>query len=152
MTESNTGTKIRPAGPSDREAVFELAARFATSFVVDQQAFAVAFDALLEQESAYLLVAEKEGSVIAYCLAFDHLTLFANGRVTWVEEVMVRADRRRSGIGARLMQAVEDWARLRRSRLVGLATRRAAPFYRALGYEESATYFRKLLQAHPEHA
>jgi len=36
----------------------------------------------------------------------------------------------------------------RRSRtcvLVALATRRAAPFYRALGYEESAVYFRKVL-------
>jgi len=29
--------------------------------------------------------------------------------------------------------------------LVALATRRAAPFYQALGYEESATYLRKLL-------
>ena len=28
---------------------------------------------------------------------------------------------------------------------LALATRRAAPFYRALGYQESATYFRKLL-------
>jgi hypothetical protein len=26
-----------------------------------------------------------------------------------------------------------------------LATRRAAPFYRALGYEESAVYLRKIL-------
>jgi hypothetical protein len=35
--------------------------------------------------------------------------------------------------------------------LVALATRRAAPFYRALGYEESATYFRKVAvnQARP---
>jgi len=30
--------------------------------------------------------------------------------------------------------------------LVALATRRAAPFYRALGYEESAVYFRKVLR------
>jgi hypothetical protein len=29
---------------------------------------------------------------------------------------------------------------------VALATRRAAPFYRALGYEDSATYFRKVLR------
>ena len=29
--------------------------------------------------------------------------------------------------------------------VVALATRRAAPFYRALGYEESAIYFRKIL-------
>jgi hypothetical protein len=30
-----------------------------------------------------------------------------------------------------------------------LATRRAAPFYRALGYEESAAYFRKVLDHQP---
>jgi len=29
--------------------------------------------------------------------------------------------------------------------LVALATRQAAPFYLSLGYEESATYFRKVL-------
>ena len=40
---------------------------------------------------------------------------------------------------ALLADAVRDCA------LVALATRRAAPFYRALGYEESAVYFRKIL-------
>jgi hypothetical protein len=29
--------------------------------------------------------------------------------------------------------------------LIALATRRAAPFYRALGFEESAVYFRRIL-------
>jgi hypothetical protein len=43
------------------------------------------------------------------------------------------------------MAAFEQWAADRGSRLVGLATRRAAPFYAALGYEESAAYLRKLL-------
>ena len=39
----------------------------------------------------------------------------------------------------------EKWASKRGSKLVGLATRRAAPFYKGLGYEESAVFFRKLL-------
>jgi hypothetical protein len=43
------------------------------------------------------------------------------------------------------MQGFEAWAAKRGSKLVALATRRAAPFYQALGYEESAIYFRKLL-------
>jgi GNAT superfamily N-acetyltransferase len=76
----------------------------------------------------------------------DHYTLFANGRVAWVEEIMVRADMRGQGIGRALMEAFEAWARSRSSRLVALATRRAAPFYAALDYEESAIYFRKLLR------
>jgi len=55
------------------------------------------------------------------------------------------AGREEEGIGSGLMNAFEAWARLRGSKLIGLATRRAAPFYAALGYEESATFFRKLL-------
>lgn len=58
---------------------------------------------------------------------------------------MVDAERRRKGVGALLMTEFERWARARGSRLVALATRRAAAFYAALGYEESATYFRKVL-------
>ena len=43
------------------------------------------------------------------------------------------------------MSAFEQWAAARDCALIALATRRAAPFYRALGFEESAVYFRKVL-------
>jgi hypothetical protein len=43
------------------------------------------------------------------------------------------------------MSAFEQWAVAQGCALVALATRRAAPFYRALGYEESAVYFRKVM-------
>ena len=45
------------------------------------------------------------------------------------------------------MSAFEQWAAVRDCALIALATRRAAPFYRALGYEESAAYFRKILDS-----
>ncbi len=43
------------------------------------------------------------------------------------------------------MDGFEQWASSRESKLIALATRRAAPFYLALGYDESAIYFRKLI-------
>jgi hypothetical protein len=43
------------------------------------------------------------------------------------------------------MSAFERWAAARDCALIALATRRAAPFYRALGFEKSAVYFRKVL-------
>jgi len=43
------------------------------------------------------------------------------------------------------MSAFEAWAKARGAKMVALATRRASSFYLELGYEESATYFRKLL-------
>ena len=72
-------------------------------------------------------------------------TFYANGPVAWVEEVVVRDRDRRRGVGRMLMDAFEEWAAGEGCALVALATRRAAPFYRDLDYEESATYFRKLL-------
>ena len=62
---------------------------------------------------------------------------------------MVRSRNRRQGIGKALMDAFEGWAAAEGCTLVALATRRAAPFYRDLDYEESATYFRKLLVDQP---
>jgi hypothetical protein len=43
------------------------------------------------------------------------------------------------------MESFEAWAHSRGARFVALATRRAGAFYSALGYEESAAYFRKTL-------
>ena len=62
-----------------------------------------------------------------------------------VEEIMVREDLRKTGIGRNLMDAFEDWRASRSSKLIGLATRRAISFYEALGYENSAVFYRKLL-------
>ena len=138
-------THIRLAHHADAAAVLALARPFATSFVVEEQAFHHAFAALLASPQAYLAVAETAQQLVGYVLGFEHYTFFANGRVAWVEEITVSEALRRRGIGQLLMQEFEAWAVARGCKLVGLATRRAAAFYQALGYEASATYFRKLL-------
>lgn len=136
---------IRRAGPPNGLAIFLLARAFATSFVVEQAAFERTFAELLTHPEAFMAVAEADGEVAGYVLGFDHLTFFANGRVAWVEEIMVGEVYRRQGVGRRLMEAFEAWATAREAKMIALATRRAADFYAALGYEESATYFRKRL-------
>lgn len=136
---------IRPAQLSDTEALFSLARSFATSFAVERSAFEKSFTALLQSHEAFIAVASEEGRVVGYVLGFDHYTFYANGRVAWVEEIMVTEEYRRRGVGRLLMENFERWAKERQSKLVALATPRATPFYRGIGYEESATYFRKLL-------
>jgi GNAT superfamily N-acetyltransferase len=136
---------IRPAQPNDEEELFLLAQSFASSFAVERSSFSASFDALLQSPDAYLAVASRNGRVIGYLLGFDHRAFFANGRVAWVEEIMVAEDMRRLGAGSLLMASIEEWSRGHQTKLIALATRRAADFYRSLGYEESATYFRRLL-------
>ncbi|HWH96828.1 MAG TPA: GNAT family N-acetyltransferase, partial [Pseudolysinimonas sp.] len=85
------------------------------------------------------------GAVAGYLLASAHLTFLANGPVVWVEEVMVGDGCRRSGVGTRLMAAAEAWAHEQGAAYVSLASRRAAAFYLALGYEDSAVFFKRRL-------
>ena len=136
---------IRRARPNDKPVVLLLARAFATSFAVEPPAFDQAFDALLAQPEVFLAVAEASGEVAGYLLGFEHLTFFANGRVAWAEEIMVGEAFRRQGTGRKLMGAFEAWASEREVKQIALATRRASDFYEALGYEKSASYFRKRL-------
>ncbi len=137
--------RIRTATPDDVDAVFPLASELASSFEVEKRSFQESFQQILLDDHALLLVAVDNEEAVGYCLGFEHTTFFANGRVAWVEEIMVRSSRRKEGVGRSLMTTFEEWASRRGARLVALATRRAAEFYRAVGYEESAFYFRKLL-------
>lgn len=137
--------RIRPATSNDEEPLFGLAEALATSFKLSREAFSGLFREVLASSLCEVLVAEAEQGIVGYVFGLHHPAFYANGDVSWVEEIFVLESRRRQGIGEELMAAFERRARERGSRLVGLATRRAASFYKAIGYEESATFFRKLL-------
>ena len=141
--------EIRHARADDADGVAALAAELAQSFSFSPQAFRGNYPGLLADDRACLLLAVDGDESLGYLLGFRHLTFYANGPVGWVEEVVVRGAGRGKGIGRGLMTAFEGWAAARDCALVALATRRAAPFYRAAGYEESATYFRKVLPGQP---
>ncbi|MFI6480677.1 GNAT family N-acetyltransferase [Nonomuraea sp. NPDC050663] len=137
---------IRRAVKGDADEIFALAREFGLTFRPEREAFDVALPQLLDNPDALLLAAVVDGRVHGYLLGFVHLTLFANGPVAWVEEAMVQSGARRQGIGRSLLVDFEEWARSRQAGYVAMATRRAPEFYRALGYEDSATFYRKVLR------
>jgi GNAT superfamily N-acetyltransferase len=146
---SDARCQIRPAGTSDAEAVAGLAAALAQSFTFSRTRFDRSYPALIAADDACLLLAVTGREHVGYLLGFEHLTFYASGPAAWVEEVFVRSQDRGRGIGRALINGFEQWAAARDCALVALATRRAAPFYHALGYEESAVYFRKILNGQP---
>ncbi len=147
MVES--GVQIRPAGGGDADAVAALAGELAQSFAFSRPKFDLSFPDVLAAADSCLLLAADGSHCLGYLLGFRHLTFYANGPVGWVEEILVRREHRGRGTGRALMSAFERWAADRNCVLVALATRRAAPFYRALGYQESAIYLRKVLGDEP---
>jgi GNAT superfamily N-acetyltransferase len=136
---------IRRATEADADALFLLVKDFAVTFVPERSAFENSLREILANADVNLSVAVLEGQVVGYCLGFDHYAFYANGRTSFVEEIMVREDLRKHGVGRQLIGCFEQWSVSRGSKLVGLFTRRAAPFYEAIGYESSGTFFRRLL-------
>ena len=136
---------IRPATEADAQSLFSLASALSTSFTVEEQRFLRVFQELLNSRSALVLVAEYGQKLLGYALGFTHATFYANGHVGWVEEIFVKEEFRRLNVGRQLMQSIETWVQERGCALIALATRRASTFYKSIGYEESATYFRKLM-------
>ncbi len=134
---------IRNATISDSEQLLSLAKKLATSFEVEESGFQSVFTEMLELNHVAVAVAEEDNQLIGYVLGGYRPCFYASGNVAFVEEILVHEDFRTQSIGRRLMAHVEDWAQTKGCRLVSLATRRAAPFYLAIGYKDSATYFKK---------
>lgn len=144
---TSSGVRARSALPGDVQAVWRLVREFAVSFIPSEAVFRRSFAETLPRDDTLVLVAEPAGGgpVLGYALAAVHLTFFADAPVCWVEELMVDPDARQRGVGSALMAQIEHWAAEAGAAYVSLATRRAAAFYRAIGYEESAVFFRRLL-------
>jgi GNAT superfamily N-acetyltransferase len=70
--------------------------------------------------------------------------------VAWIEELMVSESARHQGVATKLVDSLETWASSVPTAYVALASRRAGEFYLRIGYEDSATYFRKKLRPAPD--
>lgn len=136
--------EVRPARSGDAKHIWPLVEQFGFSYRPERKIFEQSFGDSLARSDTLVLVAEKpKDTIVGYLLACHHGTFFANGRVAWVEELMVSESVRRQGVGARLMASAESWAKSIPTAYVALASRRASDFYLKVGYEDSATYLRK---------
>ena len=137
-----TNTTIRPAEPRDGHRVFELLVQFVTSYKPQRDAFDANFPALIASPDANLLVAEAAGDVVGYALALRVPTLYANGDLWDLQELMVDPGHRNQGIGKLLLDRVIADARDQNAVEVTVVSRRAGPYYVRHGFTETASYFK----------
>jgi N-acetylglutamate synthase-like GNAT family acetyltransferase len=135
--------QIRPAEAADADAIFTLLEQFAVSYCPQRPLFDRHLPVLLAAEEAELLVASLDGRVVGYALAFRLLTLYANGPIMELQELMVAPLFRSRRIGRRLVEAIVERAWERGCVEVTVPTRRAVDYYRKLGFIETATYLKR---------
>jgi len=133
---------IRPALASDGTRVWQLLRQFATSYPPDEAAFGATFPKLMGREGTVLLVAEADGFVSGYLLAFELPTLFANGPILEIMELAVDEARRGQGLGRALVKRALELAWSRHCVEAVVPTRRASKFYERFGFTRTADYLR----------
>lgn len=137
-----TDTVIRSARLVDADRVFELLLQFATSYHPERNVFDRQYPALLASPGADLVVADQNARVVGYALSFRLLTLYTNGVLVELQELMVDPICRSAGIGRQLVETVIRRARESGAVELTVPTRRARDYYPRFGFEETATYFK----------
>lgn len=139
---------VRQASTPDLDRLTALVQLFPAPAVPDESYIRSCFTAAISDPKAYVAVAvDADGAIVGYLSGYRHLAFYAGGETAWCDEVLVRADQRRRGVGRQLMRAFELWAGKSRCVLVSLATAGAKEFYQTLGYETRASYFKKYLSS-----
>lgn len=140
---------LRPAQPSDRDAVVALARRLADfDLPPGRSAEEIAkadlhlFDAQLAHPSdeVLFLVAEEAGKVLGAVFVNINSDYFTKAKLAYIEVLAVSEEAAGKGVARQLMEAAEKWAAGKGCRRVDLMVfvnnRRARGFYEHLGYRE----------------
>jgi len=142
-TRDNPSIRIRRALKADlariQELYDQLHLKNYLSFRVSKTKLAAAFDRLARDRNHTILIAELAGKIVGTChvIVVPHLG-HALMPFAIVENVVVDADARSSGIGQHLMAAAGDLARRRGCYKLALTSNLARPrahkFYERLGW------------------
>ena len=128
--------RIRVATIDDVPRLSELTGML--GYPADAGEFRPRLDHLLAQPDHVILVAELDPDGVAGWIHGAEQQLLESPRRCEILGLVVAAERRRRGVGCRLVEAVEAWARARSlSRIVvrsNVTRAESHPFYERLGY------------------
>lgn len=137
---------IRPAHSNDVTVIVELLAILfeqESEFAPNADRQRRALQALMrDPDRGVVLVAVDGARVVGSIMLLRTLSTAAGGRVCWMEDVIVRPDRRGRGVGAALVQAAiaeanrRGWTRI--SVLTDHDNTAALEMYAAAGFERSS--------------
>lgn len=137
--------KIRTFESKDLNKLYALSNELSDTVKVERTILEKHIDFLIEDDRHQILVAEKDNIVIGYLSANFHTAIYANGKVAYIDEIVIAKENRGKGIGTLLLKAFEQMAKRQKCILVSLASGGAKEFYEKAGYASKASYFKKYL-------
>ena len=105
----------------------------------------VGFQRYVEDKSGDMLLAEADGALVGLASVYVDIPSIRFGTRCWLEDLVVTAAHRSTGVGRRLLEAAIDWARERGCTHLeldsGNARKDAHRFYLAQGMERQSLVF-----------
>jgi len=129
--------------------VFGLVSQLGDTYTVEREAFESAFDEAINADNHnVLLVAENnDNRVVAYAMMTVARLMYTRDDAAQIQELIVDESERGSGIGSRLVYAVENICRDRGISQLTVAASRAPAFYDRLDYRSTADFLKKVFDA-----
>lgn len=140
--------KIRPIVSSDAEVLAALTSEL--GYPTDVTTITSRLTDILRQPDHQLLVAEADGQVVAWIHVLT-MNVLESGFIAQIVGLVVAESQRRHGIGRKLVEEAEQWARDRGAGAIVVRSNTARaeshPFYLNLGYtlRKTQAAYRKLL-------
>jgi N-acetylglutamate synthase-like GNAT family acetyltransferase len=141
---------IRRAKSTDAAGVAELSGIL--GYPVDRETMQRRLERLVGSEEHVIFVAETGGKIVGWIHGAEHEFLVV-GRMGEICGLVVAEGQRTSGVGRRLIEAIEQWARGRGLEEVSVRSNvvrpESHPFYEKMGYARLKTQhvYRKQLAA-----
>ncbi len=143
-------TQFRPCRSTDFDAVLQLLRQLWPDKPVNPAALREVFDRALASDAQAYLCAVDGDRVIGFASLTIKNSLWHEGRLAHVDELVVEATWRNRGIGAQLLGQIIELARRKGSRRVELDSALyrtdAHRFYQRLGFENRAHLLSKALE------
>jgi predicted N-acetyltransferase YhbS len=140
---NKTNITIRPLRPSDIADIMQLHRELGwnPAFKADGSTLKQRLEALITEENALLLVAERKSKVVGYIHGKIVTYLLFAGREMLVSELFVMESVRGQGVGKALLSAIEAEAVSQKCFRISVLNSREREsykrgFYPSLGYEE----------------
>jgi len=131
---------VRRAKATDAAAVAELSGIL--GYPMDRATMQRRLERADERDEQVVFVADRGGKVVGWIHGAEHEFLVA-GRVGEICGLVVAEGQRTSGVGRRLVEAVEQWARERGLEQISVRSNVARPeshpFYEGVGYTRLKT-------------
>ncbi|MBH0009451.1 N-acetyltransferase [Salinibacterium sp. UTAS2018] len=145
-TSLTNATQIRAATALDASSVFELLKQLGTEYAPDREAFDSAFAHAVDDGATTLMLvaAQSDGAVVGYAFATIAHLLHTNGCSAQLQELVVDSSVHNSGIGTRLVEAVEAVCLERGVRQLTVPSRGSANFFERIGYMSTADFLKRV--------